>query len=54
MMRLRLLAAKPPDFARKGSGMLIMSEADPDSIPETVRKCSIARNYQRIYNSQAA
>ncbi len=44
-MRLPLLAAKPPDFARKGSGMPIMSEADRDSIPETVRKSSIDRNY---------
>jgi HTH-type transcriptional regulator/antitoxin MqsA len=52
MIRLLLLAAKRPDFFVKGTGMPMISEADAVLIRETVRKSSIDRIYDRIYNSQ--
>ena len=54
MTRLLLLAAKNPDFFQRGTGMPVMSEADADIIRETIRKSSVDRIYDRIYNSQAA
>jgi HTH-type transcriptional regulator/antitoxin MqsA len=52
MTRLLLLAAKRPDLFRKGTGMPMMSGADADLIRETVRKSSVGRIYERIYNSK--
>jgi len=52
MTRLLLLAARRPELFQKGSGMPMMSEADADLIRETVRKSSVVRIYERIYNSQ--
>ncbi len=52
MIRLLLLAAKRPDFFRKGSGTPMISQADADLIRETVRKSSVDRIYQRIYASR--
>ncbi len=52
MMRLLLLAAKRPDLFQKGTGMPMISPADVDLIRETVRKSSVDRIYERIYNSQ--
>jgi HTH-type transcriptional regulator/antitoxin MqsA len=54
MTRLLLLAAKNPDLFQKGTGMPMMSEADAEIIRETVRKSSVDRLYERIYNSKAA
>jgi hypothetical protein len=52
MTRLLLLAARRPELFEKGSGMPMVSEADSDLIRETVRKSSVDRIYERIYNSQ--
>src|SRR5436190_9008338 len=52
MTRLLLLAAKHPDLFRKGTGVPMISAADADLIRETVRKSSVDRIYERIYNSQ--
>ena len=51
MVRLLLLAAKRPELFKKGSGMAMTSEDDAATILETVRKSSIDRIYERIYNS---
>jgi HTH-type transcriptional regulator/antitoxin MqsA len=52
MTRLLLLAAKRPELFQKGTGMPMSSEADADLIRDTVRKSSVDRIYERIYNSQ--
>ena len=52
MTRLLLLAAKHPKFFQKGTGVPMISEADVTLIRETVRKSSLDRIYERIYNSQ--
>ena len=52
MTRLLLLAMRRPDLFQKGSGVPMISEADAALIRETVRKSSIGRIYQRIYNSR--
>jgi HTH-type transcriptional regulator/antitoxin MqsA len=52
MIRLLLLAAKHPRFFRKGTGVPMISAADADLIRETVRKSSVDRIYERIYNSR--
>ena len=52
MTRLLLLAAKRPDLFHKGTGVPMLSAADADLIRETVRKSSVDRIYERIYNSQ--
>jgi HTH-type transcriptional regulator / antitoxin MqsA len=52
MTRLLLLAAKRPDLFRKDAATPMISPADADLIRETVRKSSIDRIYQRIYNSR--
>lgn len=52
MTRLLLLAAKRPELFQKGTGVPIVSEADAYLIRETVRKSSIDRIYERIYNSR--
>jgi len=52
MTRLLLLAAKRPDLFQKGTGVPMISAADADLIRETVRKSSVDRIYERIYNSQ--
>jgi HTH-type transcriptional regulator/antitoxin MqsA len=54
MTRLLLLAAKRPDLFQKGTGTPMMSEADAVLIRETVRRSSVDRIYERIYNSQVA
>jgi HTH-type transcriptional regulator/antitoxin MqsA len=54
MTRLLLLAAKRPELFQKGSGMPMISEADAARIRETVRRSSVDRIYERIYNSQVA
>ena len=54
MTRLLLLAAKRPELFQKGSGTPMMSGADADLIRETVRKSSVDRIYERIYNSRPA
>jgi HTH-type transcriptional regulator/antitoxin MqsA len=51
MTRLLMLAARRPDLFPKGSGVPIISEADATVIRETVRKSSVDRIYERIYNS---
>jgi HTH-type transcriptional regulator/antitoxin MqsA len=51
MTRLLLLAAKRPKLFKKGTGTPMMSEADVEIIRETVRKSSVDRIYERIYNS---
>jgi len=50
MVRLLLLAAKRPNLFQKGTGLPIISEADAKLIRETVRKSSVDRIYERIYN----
>jgi HTH-type transcriptional regulator/antitoxin MqsA len=52
MARLLLLAARHPDLFRKGTGAPLISEADAALIRETVRKSSVDRIYERIYNSR--
>jgi HTH-type transcriptional regulator/antitoxin MqsA len=52
MTRLLLLAAKRPNLFRKGSGVPMISAADVKLIRETVRKSSVDRIYERIYDSQ--
>jgi len=51
MTRL-LLAAKRPELFKKDTGVPMMSEADAALIRETVRRSSIDRIYERIYNSR--
>jgi HTH-type transcriptional regulator/antitoxin MqsA len=52
MMRLLLLAAKRPELFRKRTGVPLISEADAALLRETVRKSSVNRIYERIYNSR--
>ena len=52
MTRLLLLAAKRPKLFQKGTGAPMISAADVVLIRETVRKSSVDRIYERIYNSQ--
>ena len=52
MIRLLLLAAKRPDLFQKGTGVPMISAADADLIRETVRKSSVDRIYERIYDSE--
>ena len=51
MTRLLVLAAKRPELFQKGSGVPLISEADAALIRDTVRKSSVDRIYERIYNS---
>jgi putative zinc finger/helix-turn-helix YgiT family protein len=51
MTRLLVLAARQPDRFAKGTGLPIVSEADAALIRETVRRSSVERTYERIYNS---
>jgi HTH-type transcriptional regulator/antitoxin MqsA len=51
MTRLLLLAARRPELFPKGSSVPMISEADATLIRETVRKSSVDRIYERIYNS---
>jgi len=53
MMRLLLLAARRPELFKKGAGFPAISEADAALIRDTVRKSSIERIYERIYDSQS-
>lgn len=50
MTRLLLLAVKRPDLFQKRTGEPFISEADAALIRETVRKSSVNRIYERIYN----
>ena len=52
MTRLPLLAAKHPELFDKGSTLPIISDADAVLIRETVRRSSVERIYERIYNSR--
>jgi HTH-type transcriptional regulator/antitoxin MqsA len=52
MMRLLLFAAKRPELFQKGTGAPFISEADAALIRETVRKSSVNRIYERIYDCQ--
>ncbi len=52
MTRLLLLAAKRPGLFKKGTGVPMISAADAALIRETVRKSSVDRIYERIYNSR--
>ena len=54
MTRLLLLAAKRPRLFQKGTGVPMISAADVVLIRETVRKSSVDRIYERIYNSQSS
>jgi hypothetical protein len=54
MTRLLLLAARRPDMFKKGTGLPMISEADAALIRETVRKSSVDRIWERIYNSGAS
>jgi hypothetical protein len=51
MTRLLLLAAKRPELFHKDTGTPMMSAEDATLIRETVRKSSVERIYERIYNS---
>jgi HTH-type transcriptional regulator/antitoxin MqsA len=51
MVRLLLLAAKRPELFQKGSGAPMISDDDAAIIRQTVRKSSIDRIYEQIYNS---
>jgi HTH-type transcriptional regulator/antitoxin MqsA len=51
MTRLLLLAARRPELFQKGAGMPMISEADASLIRETVRRSSVDRIYERIYDS---
>lgn len=52
MIRLLLLAAKHPRLFRKGTGVPMISAADANLIREAVRKSSVDRIYERIYDSR--
>ncbi len=52
MTRLLLLAAKRPRHFQKGKGVPMISAADADLIRKTIRKSSVDRIYERIYNSR--
>jgi HTH-type transcriptional regulator/antitoxin MqsA len=52
MTRLLILAAKRPELFQKGSGDPVISGPDADLIREIVRKSSVDRIYERIYNSE--
>ena len=54
MTRLLVLAARRPDLFQKGSGVPLISEADAALIRDTVRRSSVDRIYDRIYNSRPA
>jgi len=54
MTRLLLFAAKRPGLFKKAPGEAGISEADAALIRETVRKSSVDRIYQQIYNSRPA
>ncbi len=54
MIRLLVLAAKRPELFQKGSGVPLISDADAALIRDTVRKSSVDRIYERIYNSDRA
>src|SRR5260370_31794362 len=51
MTRLLMLAARRPELFQKVSGVPMISKADATLIRETVRKRSVNRIYERIYNS---
>jgi HTH-type transcriptional regulator/antitoxin MqsA len=50
MTWLLLLAAKRPELFQKDTVTAMMSEEDATLIRETVRKSSVERIYERIYN----
>lgn len=54
MTRMLLLAAKRPDLFTKDAGGPMMSETDASQLREVVRKSSVDRIYERIYDAQAA
>jgi HTH-type transcriptional regulator/antitoxin MqsA len=50
MTRLLVLAARHPEQFAKGTGEPMISEADAKLIRDTVRKSSVDRIYERIYD----
>jgi HTH-type transcriptional regulator/antitoxin MqsA len=52
MMRLLLLAAKRPELFTKETGVPMLSEADANLIRDTVRKSSVDRIYEQIYDAR--
>jgi HTH-type transcriptional regulator/antitoxin MqsA len=54
MTRLLLMAARRPDLFAKGTGAAMISEQDAALIRDTVRKSSVDRIYDRIYNFRPA
>jgi HTH-type transcriptional regulator/antitoxin MqsA len=54
MTRLLLLAARNPELFSKGTGQPIISDADARLLRDTVRRSSIDRIYERIYQSVPA
>ena len=54
MTRLLLLAARRPELFKKGTGAPMISKADASLIRDIVRKSSVDRIYDRIYNSRPA
>jgi HTH-type transcriptional regulator / antitoxin MqsA len=54
MTRLLLLAAKRPEMFTKEVGVPMISEADAGVIREAVRRSSIDRIYERIYDAGPA
>lgn len=51
MTRLLLLAAKHPDLFVKGEGLAAAREPDADVIRAAIRKSSVERIWERIYDS---
>ena len=51
MIRLLLLAAKRPELFQKGSGVPMVSAADANIIRDTVRRSSVERIYEQIYDT---
>jgi hypothetical protein len=53
MTRLLLLAAKRPGLLTKDDKGTVISEADVGVIREAVRKSSVDRIYERIYDQRS-
>jgi hypothetical protein len=54
MTRLLLLAAKRPELFGNVAEGTVVSEADAGVIREAVRKSSVGRVYERIYDARPA
>jgi HTH-type transcriptional regulator/antitoxin MqsA len=51
MTRRLLLAAKRPELFQKGTGVPMVSQADAESVRQTVRESSVERLYACIYGA---